>query len=81
HAYFGRSADQLTAAQAVWLAAMLHNPALEVRRWKATAQINLARAQWVAGNLRPMKRAQRKKVRNDIALANWANAVPITPSF
>lgn len=81
HTYFGKRADQLSAAQAVWLAAMLHNPALEVRRWKATAQINLARAQWVAGNLRPMKRAQRKKVRNDIALANWANAVPITPSF
>jgi len=48
HTYFGKRADQLTAAQAVWLAAMLHNPALEAQRWKARGSINLERAQWVA---------------------------------
>lgn len=62
HTYFGIPAHQLTAAQAVWLAAMLHNPALEERRWRATGQINRARAQWVAGNLRPMKKAQRAQL-------------------
>jgi monofunctional biosynthetic peptidoglycan transglycosylase len=50
HTYFGKRADQLTAAQAVWLAAMLHNPAMEARQWRSTGQINQARAQWVAGN-------------------------------
>jgi membrane peptidoglycan carboxypeptidase len=72
HAYFGRRADQLSAAQAVWLAAMLHNPAAEANRWRETGQINLARAQWVAGNLRPMRKAQRNRLIEDIAKANWA---------
>lgn len=67
HAYFGRGADQLTAAQAVWMAAMLHNPAAEVRRWRESGQINLARAQWVAGNLRPMRRALRNRLSDELA--------------
>ena len=71
HTYFGRTVDQLSAAQSVWLAAMLHNPALEARRWKATGQINQARAQWVAGNLRPMRKAQRTRLSNEIATASW----------
>ena len=71
HAYFGKRADQLTAAQAVWLAAMLHNPAAEVRNWKATGQINQARAQWVAGNLRPMRKARRVQLLDAIASARW----------
>ncbi|QDL55346.1 biosynthetic peptidoglycan transglycosylase [Rhodoferax aquaticus] len=71
HAYFGKPAGQLTAAQAVWLAAMLHNPALEARRWKATGQINQARAQWVASHLRPLKKAQRAKLIDEIATAAW----------
>lgn len=69
--YFGRRADQLSAAQAVWLAAMLHNPAAEVRSWKATGQINHARAQWVAGNLRPMRKARRIELFDEIATARW----------
>lgn len=71
HTYFGKRADQLTAAQAVWLAAMLHNPAMEVRHWRATGQINQARAQWVASNLRPMRKAQRARLRGEIARASW----------
>lgn len=46
--YFGKRADRLTATEAIWLAAMLHNPALEARRWAATGQINEQRVQWVA---------------------------------
>lgn len=48
HTYFGKRADQLTRPEAAWLAAMLHNPALEARRWETTGHINEARAQWVA---------------------------------
>jgi membrane peptidoglycan carboxypeptidase len=54
HAYFAKRADQLTTEEAVWLAAMLHNPALEARRWAATGHINVQRAQWVANELRAM---------------------------
>jgi hypothetical protein len=59
HTYFGKRADQLNAAQAVWLAAMLHNPALEARRWKANGQINLERAQWVAQSMRKLPKRER----------------------
>ncbi len=67
HTYFGKRADQLTAAQAVWLAAMLHNPALEAQRWKARGSINLERAQWVAAGLRPLRRAERIQLLADLA--------------
>ncbi len=49
--YFGKRADRLTATEAIWLAAMLHNPALEARRWAATGQINEQRVQWVARSM------------------------------
>lgn len=51
HTYFGKRADQLTKAEAVWLAAMLHNPAMEARRWASTGHINEGRAQWVASGM------------------------------
>lgn len=50
--YFGRSARQLAPAQAVWLAAMLHRPDAEARRWAETGRIAQARAAWVAQGLR-----------------------------
>lgn len=68
HTYFGKRADQLSAAQAVWLAAMLHNPALEAQRWKARGNINLKRAQWVAAGLRPLRRAERTQLLADLAV-------------
>jgi hypothetical protein len=52
HTYFGKRADQLTVDEAAWLAAMLHNPALEARRWTESGRINEARAQWVASGMR-----------------------------
>lgn len=67
HTYFGKRADQLSAAQAVWLAAMLHNPALEAQRWKARGSINLERARWVAAGLRPLRRAERTQLLADLA--------------
>ena len=59
HTYFAKRADQLTTDEAVWLAAMLHNPALEARRWAATGRINEPRALWVANNLRKPERTAR----------------------
>lgn len=50
--YFAKRADQLSVNEAAWLAAMLHNPALEARRWAATGRINEARAQWVVNGMR-----------------------------
>jgi hypothetical protein len=79
HTYFGKRADQLSAAQAVWLAAMLHNPALEAQRWKARGSINLERAQWVASNLRPMKKAQRAEVQAELSNINWTRHATTKP--
>ena len=57
--YFGRSARRLEPAQAVWLAAMLHNPEAEAARWAQTGDIAQARAAWVAQGVRagPRERA------------------------
>lgn len=71
HTYFGKRADQLTAAQAVWLAAMLHNPALEAQRWKARGSINLERAQWVAASLRPLPKRERAALMEALPELVW----------
>lgn len=69
--YYGKRADHLTAPEAVWLAAMLHNPALEAQRWASSGHINVARAQWVAGNLRPLGRGQRVRLQRVLAEVDW----------
>lgn len=60
--YFGVSVQRLTPAQAVWLAAMLHNPGLEARQWAQRGDIDLARAQWVAQGLRGVSRRERQRL-------------------
>lgn len=65
--YFGKRADRLSAPEAVWLAAMLHNPAMEAKRWASSGHINVARAQWVAGNLRPLGRKQGVRLQRALA--------------
>lgn len=71
HTYFGKRAEQLSAAQAVWLAAMLHNPALEAQRWKARGNINLERAQWVAAGLRPLPKRERAALLMELPGLSW----------
>jgi hypothetical protein len=68
HSYFAKRADQLTKDEAVWLAAMLHNPAMEARRWAATGHINTERAQWVASGLRLASgtRAKRSSIYKEV---------------
>ena len=70
--YYGKRADHLSAPEAVWLAAMLHNPALEAKRWASSGHINVARAQWVAGNLRPLGRRQGERLQRALAQGNGA---------
>lgn len=68
--YFGRSARRLEPAQAVWLAAMLHNPDAEAARWAQTGGIAQARAAWVAQGVRagPRERAALVQGLQDLAL-------------
>ena len=67
--YFGRSVKQLTPAQAVWLAAMLHNPAVEAQRWAGRGQIDLVRARWVAQGVRGITRRERIALAEDMRQA------------
>jgi len=69
--YYGKRADHLSAPEAVWLAAMLHNPAQEAKRWARSGHINVARAQWVAGNLRPLGRMQGVRLQKTLADTDW----------
>jgi hypothetical protein len=69
--YFGVRAHELTAAQASWLAAMLHNPAMEAQRWADSGQIDLARAQWVALGLRGLSRKQKLALAEQMATRPW----------
>lgn len=69
--YFGLRAHALEPAQAVWLAAMLHNPGLEARRWAETGEINTARAQWVLAGLRTLPRGQRARLVEKLAQPGW----------
>ncbi len=72
--YFGRSARRLAPVQAVWLAAMLHNPGLEAASWQATGDINRARAAWVADGVRGipgMGLRRRQGFLRSVADAQW----------
>ena len=57
--YFRRSAHALEPAQAVWLAAMLHDPQAEAQRWARHGSIALPRAQWVARGVRGLAPRER----------------------
>jgi len=69
--YFGLRAQELDAGQAVWLAAMLHNPAMEAHQWATSGHINVTRAQWVATSLRPMPRSEREELFNSLTEVAW----------
>ncbi|MBI5278911.1 MAG: transglycosylase domain-containing protein [Burkholderiales bacterium] len=68
--YYGVRAHELAPAQAAWLAAMLHNPALEAGRH------NLARAQWVALGLRGLTRAKKLQLVEEMADAATSRPAP-----
>ena len=79
--FFDRPARRLEPAQAVWLAAMLHNPDLELARWAQRGHIDVERAQWIAGGVRGVpgvRRAQREAVQAALATARWMPMLPGT---
>jgi hypothetical protein len=78
--YFNKRANHLSAPEAVWLAAMLHNPALEAQRWASSGHINVRRAQWVASNLRPLGRKQGVQLQRALAQGDWAVSATRTSS-
>ncbi|MEO7241275.1 MAG: biosynthetic peptidoglycan transglycosylase [Variovorax sp.] len=68
--YFDRPATRLEPAQAVWLAAMLHNPDMELARWSQSGRVDIARAQWIADGVRGVPgvgRAQRDALKKSLA--------------
>ena len=69
--YFGVRADVLTPLQAAWLAAMLHNPELEVARWSRTDRINIARTQWVLQGMQALRPNQRLQMRKQLRKLKW----------
>lgn len=69
--YFNVRADLLTPLQAAWLAAMLHNPELEVERWSRTGQINIARTQWVLQGMQALPPHQRLQLRKQLRKLKW----------
>ena len=69
--YFGVRADVLTPLQAAWLAAMLHNPELEVARWSRTDRINIARTQWVLQGMQALRPNQRLQLRKQLRKLKW----------
>ena len=70
--YFKRPARNLEPAQAVWLAAMLNNPALAVRKWQQEGNINLDRAKWVADGVRGISKPQRDALLRSVEAARFA---------
>ena len=53
----------------------LHNPNLEAAHWAETGQINVARTQWVLHGMRPLPRAQRIRLADDVAQLMWVAPV------
>jgi membrane peptidoglycan carboxypeptidase len=68
--YLHKRADALTATEAAWLASLLHNPDREIAQMARTGQANTDRVGWVIGNLRPLNKAKREALLDD--LATWS---------
>ncbi len=69
--YFKRPARNLEPVQAVWLASMLTNPALAVRKWQQDGNINVDRATRVAEGVRGISKVQRDALLKSVAAARF----------
>jgi Transglycosylase len=74
--YFGTTARKLEAPQAVWLAAMLHNPGMEAEHWERSGEINVERAQWVVKGLRTLPRGERAALAESLLQVQQHKAAP-----
>jgi hypothetical protein len=70
--YFKRSARNLEPAQAVWLAAMLHNPGVTVEKWQRDGNIDASRAKSIAEGIRGITKPQRDALLRNVAVARFA---------
>jgi len=68
--YLHKRVDALSATEAAWLASLLHNPDREIAQIARTGQPNTDRVGWVIGNLRPLNKARREALLDD--LASWS---------
>jgi hypothetical protein len=67
--YLGKPAERITPIEAAWLAGMLRNPSAAAARLKGQGEIDLSRTRHVIGSLRPMPRAQREALSEE--LEHW----------
>jgi monofunctional glycosyltransferase len=72
--YFGVRARDLSPQQAVWLAAMLHNPELEAQQWQRRGEVNVPRAQRVSMGLPHIARSQRMAIAQSFTQTPWSSA-------
>ncbi len=61
-AYYGKPAVALNRAEAAWLAAMLHTPDREFRRWKSTGHPDVKRGSWVVNAMGGGKKSREQAV-------------------
>lgn len=70
--YFGVRAHELGPVRSAWLAAMLHAPDREARRWDESGQIDVSRAQWVLLAMRGLPRGRKLELAEELPLHDWA---------
>ncbi|MEO6362671.1 MAG: biosynthetic peptidoglycan transglycosylase [Caldimonas sp.] len=73
--YFGKHAAALAPAEAVWLAGLLRNPEMELARGARGDASGNARLVVIGEALRPMSRAHREALREE--LEHWVPPLPV----
>jgi hypothetical protein len=77
--YLGKSAGQLTAVEAAWLAGMLRNPAVAAAKLQVHGEIDVQRTLHVIESLRPVAREKRKAFAQE--LNEWRPPVMVSASL
>lgn len=72
--YFGVKPEELSPVQAAWLAALLHNPEMELEKWRFQGEINRQRLMWVIHSMQgtpPIGYAQKNTWLHEAQIVNW----------
>ena len=67
--HLGKPANKLTPREAAWLASLLINPELQLRRWARDETAGRERVAWVLGGMRRLPPSRRESELE--ALASW----------
>lgn len=70
--YFRRAARNLEPAQAVWMAALLHDPAAAIAEWQHDGRIDASRIKPIAEGMRGISKPQRDALQRSLELARFA---------